>query len=237
MSEQYFMDKIKRRCGQIREHCKQINKYASGNSCKESVNDRMYIHAVSWHISRMGDIILKLNANFIMANSHLHLRKVIKLRNKIKRDFSDIHKQSICHFARHEVPVILSGLDNLVLDYALIADTANNVLTLEEIRSLCAPLFARHGVSKAILYGSYSKGEATDHSDVDLLVESEIKDFDPWDLGEELESALEKHVDIFDAKRLREDSPIRLTAMKEGLVLYQVHERDAKPDRGANGRY
>ena len=225
MSEQYFIDKIRRRCGQIRKHCEEIQEYVSETGCKEFVNDEKYIDLTALRIRRIGDIMLKLNDNFKNANPHVRWRKVIGLRNTVKHDFIHIDKHALWRFAKHENPVIIAGLDNLVLDYDLIADTTNNVLTLEEIRSLCVPLFKRHDVTKAILYGSYAKGEATDHSDLDLLVESNNEDCDVDELGDALELALEKHVDIFDAKRLGEDSPIRLAAQKEGIVLYEIQPR------------
>ena len=168
--------------------------------------------------------MMKLNDNFMRANSNVPWQKTIALRNKIDEDPLPIEKP-VWRFAQHELPIIIAGLDNLVLDYDLIADTTDNVLTLEEIRSLCVPLFKRHGVSKVFLYGSYAKGEATDHSEVDLLVESKNEDFYAGDFSEKLESALEKDVDVFDDKRLWEGSPIRLAAQKEGLVLYEIPER------------
>lgn len=43
--------------------------------------------------------------------------------------------------------------------------------TIEELRSRIAPIAQRHGVQSVSLFGSYSKGTATDDSDIDLKIE------------------------------------------------------------------
>ena len=43
--------------------------------------------------------------------------------------------------------------------------------TIEELRSRIAPIAQRHGVQSVSLFGSYSKGTATDGSDIDLKIE------------------------------------------------------------------
>lgn len=43
--------------------------------------------------------------------------------------------------------------------------------TIEEIRSIVAPIAKRHGVQSVSLFGSYSKGTASAGSDVDLKIE------------------------------------------------------------------
>ena len=45
------------------------------------------------------------------------------------------------------------------------------ILTLEQILDISAPIAASYGVKKLSLFGSYARGEATEDSDVDLLVD------------------------------------------------------------------
>ena len=45
------------------------------------------------------------------------------------------------------------------------------VYTFDELRAITAPIAAAHGVESLSLFGSYARGEATDDSDVDLLVD------------------------------------------------------------------
>lgn len=45
------------------------------------------------------------------------------------------------------------------------------VYAIDEIKTITAPIAASYGVKSLSLFGSYARGEATDDSDVDLLVD------------------------------------------------------------------
>lgn len=45
------------------------------------------------------------------------------------------------------------------------------VLTIDQIRSITAPIAASYGVKRLSLFGSYARGEATEKSDIDLLID------------------------------------------------------------------
>ncbi len=45
------------------------------------------------------------------------------------------------------------------------------VYTTEQIRRIAAPIAAAYGIKSMSLFGSYARGEATEDSDVDLLIE------------------------------------------------------------------
>lgn len=47
----------------------------------------------------------------------------------------------------------------------------DRVYTIEEIKSIVAPIAAIHNVDKIYLFGSYARGEATPNSDIDLRVD------------------------------------------------------------------
>ena len=47
----------------------------------------------------------------------------------------------------------------------------DRVYTIEEIKSIVAPIAAAHGVERIYLFGSYARGEATSSSDIDLRVD------------------------------------------------------------------
>ncbi|MCI9514083.1 MAG: nucleotidyltransferase domain-containing protein [Oscillospiraceae bacterium] len=51
----------------------------------------------------------------------------------------------------------------------------SKIYTLSELQTLLAPVFVRYGVRRAVLFGSYAKGQATEQSDVDLLVDSGLR--------------------------------------------------------------
>ena len=45
------------------------------------------------------------------------------------------------------------------------------IYTVEQIRSIAAPIARSYGVNSLSLFGSYARGEATDDSDIDILVD------------------------------------------------------------------
>jgi len=69
---------------------------------------------------------------------------------------------------------------------------------LEEIQRKTAPVFKRHGVTRAGLFGSLVRGEVQESSDIDILIElgREKSLLDLVALKLELEEVLETEVDI-----------------------------------------
>ena len=45
------------------------------------------------------------------------------------------------------------------------------VYSIDQIRSLASPIAASYGVRRMSLFGSYARGEATEDSDIDLLID------------------------------------------------------------------
>ena len=49
---------------------------------------------------------------------------------------------------------------------------SEKVYSLDEIRSIAAPIAEQYGVAAMYLFGSYARGEATEESDLDFLVDT-----------------------------------------------------------------
>ncbi len=45
------------------------------------------------------------------------------------------------------------------------------VYTVEQIRRISAPIAASYGIKSLSLFGSYARGDATDESDIDMIVD------------------------------------------------------------------
>lgn len=77
-------------------------------------------------------------------------------------------------------------------------------MQIQEIRTKVTPVFNRHGVVRAALFGSQARGEATGKSDFDILVEfgGEKSLLDLAALQIELEEALGKEVDVLTYRSL-----------------------------------
>ena len=71
-------------------------------------------------------------------------------------------------------------------------------MTIDEIKERILPILKKYSVSRAGIFGSTARGEATEDSDVDILVEinDRISLLDFVGLKLELEEALGKKVDL-----------------------------------------
>lgn len=77
-------------------------------------------------------------------------------------------------------------------------DVNPGVLTIKQIKELTLPVFQKHNIKEVYLFGSYSRGEANNKSDIDLFTEKgDIESLlDHVGVEMELEEALGKHVDL-----------------------------------------
>lgn len=77
-----------------------------------------------------------------------------------------------------------------------------NILSIKE---QAAPILEKYGVIRASLFGSVARGEDTEKSDVDILVEVSDKKslFDMMDIQFALEDALDKKVDLVEYKAIK----------------------------------
>ena len=72
------------------------------------------------------------------------------------------------------------------------------LLTNDQIQSIAAPIAESYGVRSMSLFGSYARGEATEDSDVDLLIErgDALRGWDIGGLYVDLCDALGKELDL-----------------------------------------
>jgi len=94
-------------------------------------------------------------------------------------------------------------------------------MSISDIKTATVPVFEEYGISKAVLYGSYAKGCASDSSDVDLLVDSGLRGFAFTGLVEDLFESLKKPVDILDVTHIAKESKIDKEIQQTGVVIYE----------------
>lgn len=71
-------------------------------------------------------------------------------------------------------------------------DEDRGLLSIDSIKEKIAPVLRDRQVGFCILFGSYAKGKATEKSDVDLVVSTDITGLDFFELVEELRESLKK---------------------------------------------
>ena len=96
----------------------------------------------------------------------------------------------------------------------------SKIYTLAELQSTLDPVFRQYGVKKAVLFGSYAKGKATEGSDVDLYVDSGLRGLAFFGLLDGVASALEVPVDLIDASLVDHGSRIEDEIARSGVLIY-----------------
>ena len=104
------------------------------------------------------------------------------------------------------------------------------MLTVDEIRTIVTPLVEPFPVVRVILFGSYARGEATEKSDVDLVIDSEGV-IDSWELFGLIGRIVKKMpigVDVFELDEVKRPSDMFNSISNEGIVIYErKHEETA----------
>jgi predicted nucleotidyltransferase len=101
-----------------------------------------------------------------------------------------------------------------------------NIYTIPEIIETAVPIAKKYDLKKLALFGSYARNEATDHSDIDFLIDVR-KALGLWryaDLVAEFELAFGTHVDVLDYDSIRDAFyGIKETedVLAEEIVLYE----------------
>ena len=94
------------------------------------------------------------------------------------------------------------------------------VYTTEEILELFYPVAKKYNVKKAILFGSYARKEAEEKSDIDILVETDLKGLKFYGLLNELSEVFKKDIDLIEVRELKKGSDLEKNILQEGVVLF-----------------
>ena len=98
----------------------------------------------------------------------------------------------------------------------------NTVYSVPKIISLLTPVFEAYKIKKAVLFGSYGKGTATDSSDVDIMVESGLRGLKFVGLIEDIRESLnDKDVDLLDVSHIEKNSRVEEEIQKTGVSIYE----------------
>jgi uncharacterized protein len=91
---------------------------------------------------------------------------------------------------------------------------------LKDKREAIIKLAAQHGASNVRVFGSVARGEATEASDIDLLVDQDWSRLSTWGgmgLVVELEELLGRKVDVATVEELKPH--VQKQALKEAVLL------------------
>ena len=100
---------------------------------------------------------------------------------------------------------------------------SDKIYTIEEIKKILKEILNDKPVYQVILFGSYAKREATNKSDIDLIIDtnSQLKGFALLKLIYQIEEKLQKEVDGFEKYEIIENSLIDKEIKETGVVVYE----------------
>lgn len=97
----------------------------------------------------------------------------------------------------------------------------SKVLTLKDITQTIKTLSDKYNINNVYLFGSYARKEATEESDLDLLVYGGkgFKLCMVYAFAEEVRQKLKKKVDAFEIHEINQESSFYENIMKEKLLI------------------
>lgn len=106
----------------------------------------------------------------------------------------------------------------------------SDIITIDKIKEKTIPILRNYPVDKAILFGSYAKGEASGNSDIDLYIDTngKLKGLDFVGLLEILVNTLGIEIDLIDKSHIEPNSLIIQEIENEGMVIYEKSENHPK---------
>lgn len=97
----------------------------------------------------------------------------------------------------------------------------DDFLNVKKIKDKCSKVFATYPEIKcAYLYGSYARNQATNKSDVDILVVCPPMGLKFYGLASELEKELKKDVDLQTHRQILDNAEFVEALLTEGIKIY-----------------
>lgn len=95
------------------------------------------------------------------------------------------------------------------------------IYTIEQIKQIAHPIAAAYGIRSMRVFGSYARGEATENSDVDILIDrGNIRSgFVLGGLYADLKAGLKKDLDMVTIQGA--DAELLSQIHKDGVLIYE----------------
>ena len=118
---------------------------------------------------------------------------------------------------------------NLLIDKMLresierqaVIDESTGILSFLTIKKTISKIANQYDIERIYLFGSYVKGEATENSDVDLYIESNLYGLEYFEFVEQLRGKLKKKVEVLSNRTIEKSSKIDTEIKKTGVLIYE----------------
>jgi len=96
------------------------------------------------------------------------------------------------------------------------------ILNISAIQKIVVPIVKKYPVRQVILFGSYARQEAREHSDVDLIVDSDgaLDGISFFTIVGDISKQLPVKSDVFEMQEIEKSSNFYLSVEKEGVIIY-----------------
>ena len=92
--------------------------------------------------------------------------------------------------------------------------------SISELKQVLSPIFEKHNVKKAVLFGSYVTGQADTRSDIDIVVDTDLKGLAFYGLLGEAADSLRFPLDLIDRRQIEKGSDFEKEIQKTGVTIY-----------------
>ena len=96
------------------------------------------------------------------------------------------------------------------------------MLTRKMIEDYIRPVATKYPVKKVILFGSYARGESSENSDIDLIIDSGgvLTGMNFFSLVYDINEVFPVRADVFEMREIKVPSLFYDNIVKEGVVIY-----------------
>jgi predicted nucleotidyltransferase/DNA-binding transcriptional regulator YiaG len=102
-----------------------------------------------------------------------------------------------------------------------LVDEETGLLSFLTIKKGVTKIAEKYNIKRIYLFGSYVKGQATPHSDIDLYMEADLYGLEYFEFVEQLRGNLKKKVEVLSNKTIQEQSKIDEEIKKTGVLIYE----------------
>jgi predicted nucleotidyltransferase len=100
-------------------------------------------------------------------------------------------------------------------------DESTGILSFLTIKKGVSKVAEKYDIERVYLFGSYSKGQANEDSDVDFYMISNLYGLEYFEFIEELRETLNKKIEVLSNKTVHENSKIEEEISKTGILIYE----------------
>ena len=102
---------------------------------------------------------------------------------------------------------------------------SDRIYSIEEIKSIVAPIATKYDVDSVFLFGSYARGEATNTSDLDFVIDKgRLRGLKFAGMLGDLQENFDKNVDLITSSSLMDSNgyiKFRQKIEKDMIVIYE----------------